>query len=113
VVDGLAARQRGALGGQLIQALGHPRVRLQERIRADPEAEAADLLLDRILAPQELRRDVRDLRRSLVYAPLDRANLREAAHPLDEVIRVRQLARSRHEQDEGLARVPALADDEM
>ena len=61
VVDGLAAGQPGVLARELVQPLGHRGVRLQERVRAHAEAQAADLLLDRVLAPEELGRQVRHL----------------------------------------------------
>ena len=57
-------------------SVGHLGVRLQERVRPHAEAEAADLLLDRVLAPEELGRQVRHLGDARVLGPVDRAHLR-------------------------------------
>ena len=112
VVDALLARQLRVLARELVEPLRHGRVRLQERIRAHAEAEAAQLLLDRIVAEEELRRQVRHLGRPVVHRPVDRAHLGKAAQRGDEAVHV-ELAGSRDELDERLARVAALADDEV
>ena len=76
-------------------------------------SEAEDLLLDRVLAPEQLRREVRLLGGRVVDRPVDRAHLGEAPEDVHEVARLEPLARSGHEHDERLARVPTLADDEV
>src|SRR5205809_73108 len=86
VVDRLAAGQRGVLGGDRVEPFRHRGVGLQERARADAEAEAAEHLLDRVVAPEERRRQVGDLRGRLVDRPVDRAHLGEAAQRLDELV---------------------------
>src|SRR6266516_352252 len=113
VVHGLLAGHRGVLAGELVQALSHRRVRLQERVRPHAETQAAQLLLDRILAPEQRRRQVRDLRGRLVDGPVDRAHLGKAAQHLDELLALESLARCGDELDERLARVPALPEDEV
>ena len=52
VVDGLAARQPGAVARERVQRLGHLRVRLEERVRPHAEAQAENLLLDRTPRPR-------------------------------------------------------------
>ena len=88
-------------------------VRLQERRRADAEAQPEDLLLDRLLAPEELRRQVRLLRRGVVDRPVDRPHLREPAQDVDEVPALEALARGRSRAHQHLAGVPALAHHEV
>ena len=46
VEDALCARQSGHLGRDPVEALGHLRVGLEERVVGDPEAQAAELLLE-------------------------------------------------------------------
>ena len=113
VVDRLAARERSLLARELVQPLGHVRVRLQERVRTHAEAQVAELLLDRLGAPQQLGRQVRDLGRRVVDRPVDRPHLRELRQHLDQPLAVEALALVRDEHDERLARVHALADDEV
>ena len=72
VVDRLAAGQPGVLARDRVELLRHLRVRLQEGVRAHAEAQAADLLLDRILAPEQLGRQVRHLGDAAVDRPVDR-----------------------------------------
>jgi hypothetical protein len=113
VVDGLFAGEPGVLDRQLVEPLRHPSVRLQERVRADPEPQAEELLLDRVVAPEEHRRKVRHLRGRLVHGPVDRAHLGESAEHLDEVPALEALALGGHELDEHLSRVATLAHDEV
>ena len=101
------------LARELVQPLCHLGVRLEERARADAEPQPEELLLDRVLAPQELRRKVRLLGGRVVDRPVDRAHLREAPEDVDEVAGLEPLARRGHEQHERLARVAPLADDEV
>ena len=113
VVDGLAAGQPGGLARDRVELLGHLGVRLQERVRPHAEAQAADLLLDRVLAPEQLGRQVRDLGDAVVHRPVDRAHLGELGQHLDQPLAVEALAAAGDELHERLARVPALADHEM
>ena len=71
----LVSRQRRVLACELVEPLRHLRVRLQERRRADAEPQSEDLLLDRVVAPEELRREVRLLGRGVVDRPVDRPHL--------------------------------------
>ena len=112
VVDALLARQLRVLAREPVEPFGHRGVRLEEGVRADPEAQAAELLLDRLVPVQELRRQVRDLGRPVVDRPVDRAHLRETHERGDEALRV-ELAGGGDQLDEHLAGVPALADHEM
>src|SRR6266571_5257527 len=72
-------------------------------------AQAAELLLDRLLAPKQGRRQVRHLGDRLVLRPVDRPHLGEAAEDVDEMAGVEPLAGGGDELDEHLPRVPALA----
>src|SRR5581483_2360127 len=80
---------------------------------ADAEAEAAELLLDPLLAPEEPRRQVRHLRRRVVHRPVHRAHLGEAADDVDKVARLEALVGPRDELHERLPRVAPLPDDEV
>ena len=75
VVDRLGAGQGGLNEDGAVEPLGHVRIRLQEGVRPDAEAEPAELLLDRLVAPEELTRQVRDLGRRVVDRPVDRPDL--------------------------------------
>ena len=96
-----------------VELLGHLGVRLEERVRPEPDAQPEDLLLDRVLAPEQLRRHVRLLGRGVVHRPVDRADLREAPEDVDEVAGLEALARRGDEHDERLAGVSPLAEDEV
>ena len=54
VVHALPALQRGVLGDDAVQQLGHLGVRLKERLRGDPQIELAQALGQLGLAPHEL-----------------------------------------------------------
>ena len=113
IPDRLAAGEPRGLARERVEPLGHRGVRLEERVRADAEAQAAELLLDPLLAPEQPRRQVRHLGGRVVDRPVDRAHLGEAAQDVDEVAGLELLAGRGHELDERLARVAALADDEV
>ena len=91
VVDRLVALDGGRLARELVEALGHAGVGLQERVGADAETQAEQLLLDRLLAPEQRRGQVRDLRRRVVDRPVDRAHLGEAAERVDELVALEAL----------------------
>ncbi len=55
VVQALPALERGELGGDAVEPLGHLGVRLEERLRRDREAQPSDLLVDPLVARQEHR----------------------------------------------------------
>ena len=109
----LVTRERRVLAGELVEPRRHLRVRLEERGRADAEAQPEDLLLDRVRAPEELRREVRLLRRRVVDRPVDRAHLREPPEDVHEIARLEALAGRGDEHHERLAGVAPLAHDEM
>src|SRR5262249_19722577 len=113
VVHGLAPGEPGLGPGERVEPFGHPRVRLQERVGANAEPQAADLFLDRILAPEQLGWEVRDLGRRVVHRPLDRTHLRERGQDLDQPLAVEALAFVRHELYQSLTGVPAFADDQV
>jgi hypothetical protein len=113
IPDGLAAGQAGELARDLVQPLRHARVGLEERVGAHAEAQAEQLLLDRVVAPEQLDRQVRHLGRGVVDRPEDRAHLGEAPQHLDQVVAIELLALGCHELDERLARVAAFPDDEV
>ena len=113
VVDRLAAGQRGELARDRVQLRGHLGVRLQERVRADAEAQAVDLLLDRVVAPEQLGRQVRHLGDARVHRPVDRLDRGDRGQHLDQALAVEALAAARHELDEHLAGVAALADEQV
>ena len=113
VVDRLLAGQARVLADEAVERLGHGRVRLEEGVRPDAEAKAEDLLFDRLLAPEELRRQVRDLGRAVVHRVVDRPNLWEAAQRLDEGVGLVEAARRGHEDDQGLTGVAPFANDEV
>ena len=87
--------------------------RLQKRVWTDPEAQAKDLLLDRILPPEERRRQVRDLGGRVVDGPMDRTNLGKPLQRLDEIALLELLPRPSHELDKHLARVAPFAKHEV
>jgi len=93
--------------------LGHLRVRLQEGVRPNAEAQAADALLDRILAPEQLGRQVGHLRDAAVDRPVDRADLGDLGEHLDQALAVEALATRGDELDQRLPRVAPLAHDEV
>ncbi len=72
-----------------------------------------ELLLDRIGTPEELGRQVRHLGRRVVDGPVDRAHLRERRQHLDQPLAVEPLAFVCHELNQRLARVQALAHDQV
>ena len=78
VVDGLVARQPGELARDRVELLRHLGVRLQEGVRTHAEAQAADLLFDRVLAPDQLGRQLGRLGDALVDRPVDRLDLAES-----------------------------------
>ena len=113
IEDVLGSGESGEVACQLVQPLRHLGVRLQERGRAHTEAQPEDLFLDRLLAPEQLRREIGLLRRGVVDRPVDRAHLREAPENVDEVPRLESVARRGDEDDERLARVPPFPDDKV
>ena len=113
IPDRLVARQPGGVARERVELLGHRRVRLEEGVRAHPEAQPRELLLDPLVAPEQARRQVRHLGRRVVDRPVDRAHLGEAAEDVDEVAGLEPLAGRGHELDERLLRVAALPNDEM
>ena len=113
VVDRLGPRQPGVLDRERVELLRHLGVRLQEGVRADAEALSEQLLLDRVVAPEQRRGEVRHLRGLVVDRPVDRLHLREAPQHLDEVAALELLTRRGHEHDQHLARVAPLAVDEV
>ena len=113
VVDGLVAGQPRVLARDRVELLRHLGVRLQERVRAHAEAQAADLLLDRILAPEQLGRQVRHLGDAAVDRPVDRLHLGELGQHLDQALAVEALAARGDELHEHLPGVPALAQHEV
>src|SRR6185503_9994750 len=92
--------------------LAHLCVGLQERVRADAEAQAEDLLLDCLVAPEEAGRHVGYLGRSVVHGPVDGLNLWELPQGLHKAPLV-ELAGRGDEDDERLAGVAPLAEDEV
>ncbi|CAA9489157.1 MAG: hypothetical protein AVDCRST_MAG13-1638 [uncultured Solirubrobacteraceae bacterium] len=110
VVDPLPALERGVLHGHGVQALGHLRVRLEERLGGDRELQAAELLHDRGRgAADELGPAAR---RRLPRALDDRPHHGGGLDGGRERVRV-ELARRRDHADLELPRPPRLAQDEV
>ena len=110
VVDALEAPQLRQLDRDSVEPLGHLGVRLKERLRGDPEAESAELLVEPVIAGEQLGlAAVRDLCGTLHPGP---------EHPVrglrsfGESVAVKR-ARACHEPDLELAAAPALADHEV
>ena len=113
IPDRLPAGQPGELARDPVQHLRHLGVRLEERVGAGPEAQAAKLLLDRVVAPEQPRGQVRHLGRRVVDRPVHGAHLGEAPQHLGEVAGLEALAGRGHELHEHLARVARFAVDEV
>src|SRR4029079_7430515 len=113
IPDGLATGEPRGLARERVEPLCHSGVRLEEGVWADAEAKPAELLLDPLLAPEQPRGQVRHLSRRVVHRPVDRPHLGEAAENVDEVAGLESVAGSGHELDERLARIAALADDQV
>ena len=95
VVDGLAPGQRGGLARERVEPLGHRACSSEGTRSGDAEAQAAQLLLDRLLAPEELASGGSSPRPACRSPPSGSSAPPGTAQHVDEVAGLELLARAR------------------